>query len=120
MFDANGGLQVEVPVRRSSKPPGSQLQHTSQAVSLVHQLEGFVNLRELHLMRDVLVDLHLPFHVLLNELGYLGLALPAPEGCAHPLPACHELEWPSGDLLASGRYADDDALPPATVCALES
>mmetsp|Transcript_84851 Transcript_84851/g.252925 ORF Transcript_84851/g.252925 Transcript_84851/m.252925 type:complete len:572 (+) Transcript_84851:157-1872(+) len=85
----------------------------------MHQDERIVDVLEVQVVRDVGVDLHLAVHVCVHEARHLRAALEATEGCALPLPAGDELEGPRGDLLASTRNTDDDALPPADVAGLQ-
>ena len=70
----------------------------ADALALVHEVEGVVDLFEPHGVRDHLVDLDLAFHVLLDHARQLSAALDAAEGGAHPLPAGDQLERARRDL----------------------
>ena len=85
----------------------------------LHQFEASVDFLQLQLVRDQVVDVDLAFHVPVDDLRHVGAAARAAEGRAFPLPAGHQLERPGADLRAGFRHADDDALAPALVAALQ-
>src|SRR5690606_23443024 len=60
-----------------------------------------------------------PAHGLLHHARQLAAALHPAEGGAHPLAAGDQLERARADLLAGAGHADDHALAPAAVRALE-
>src|SRR5690606_14805106 len=60
-----------------------------------------------------------PAHGLLHHARQLAAALHPAEGGAHPLAAGDQLERARADLLAGAGHADDHALAPAAVRALQ-
>ena len=70
-------------------------------------------------MGDQVVDVDLAFHVPINDLRHVGTAPGAAEGGAAPYPASDQLERPRGDFLAGAGDADDGALAPSLVAALQ-
>src|SRR6201997_1142463 len=85
----------------------------------MHQIEPRIDLVERELVGDQIVDIDFPLHVPIDDLRYVGAAARAAEGGTLPHAAGDELERPRRDLLARGRDADDDALAPAAMAALE-
>src|SRR5690606_8843322 len=88
-------------------------------LALVHQVEGLVDRRERTAVRDQGIDLDLALHVPVDELRDVAAPARAAEGAAAPDPARDELERARRDLLPGAGHADDDALAPALVTALE-
>ena len=68
------------------------VQHGADAVALLHDLEGLVDLGERLAVRDELVDLEAALEVVLDQVGQLAAALDAAEGAALPDAARDELE----------------------------
>mmetsp|Transcript_908 Transcript_908/g.2866 ORF Transcript_908/g.2866 Transcript_908/m.2866 type:complete len:492 (-) Transcript_908:40-1515(-) len=91
----------------------------ADGLARVHRLEALADVTQRHAVRDELVHLEVARHVAVDEAGQLGAAAHAPEGRASPHAAGDELEGARGDLLPGRRDADDAALAPALVAALE-
>mmetsp|Transcript_26974 Transcript_26974/g.75796 ORF Transcript_26974/g.75796 Transcript_26974/m.75796 type:complete len:210 (+) Transcript_26974:381-1010(+) len=85
----------------------------------MEQLERLINFCELHGVGDVLIELQLALHVSVAKLWDLWLRLPATKGRAFPRAPGNQLEWPSGDFLASCCNANDYGSAPTTMRALE-
>src|SRR4051812_33122602 len=88
-------------------------------LSLVHQMEGVVDLLDRHHVGDQRIDVDLAVHVPVDDLRHVAPSLGAAERRAHPLPAGHQLERTRGDLLAGAGDADDDRLAPAAMAAFQ-
>src|SRR6266545_7284043 len=73
--------------------------HAPDALALMHQIERLVDVGERHGVGDHRVDLDLPIHVPVDDLGHVGAPARAAEGGALPHPPGHELERPRRDLL---------------------
>src|SRR5690606_9815087 len=91
----------------------------TDALAFVHQVERFVDALQRHGVGDVGVQCQLPAHGLPDHAGELGAALDATKGRAAPDAAGDELERAGADLLPGAGDADDDALAPALVAALQ-
>src|SRR5262245_28870632 len=85
----------------------------------MHQVERAVDLRERHRVRDQVVDVDLAVHVPVDDLRHIGAALRAAECSPAPDAPSNQLERPRPDLLTRAGDADDDALAPTLVAALE-
>lgn len=70
----------------------AHVDHGSDAVALLHRVEGLVHLAEGLAVGDELVDLEVALDVVLDEAGQLGAALDAAEGATPPNAAGDELE----------------------------
>lgn len=68
------------------------INHTTDAVALLHGVECRINLAQVLAVRDELVDLQLAVHVVGDEVGELRAAFDAAEGAAFPDAAGDELE----------------------------
>ncbi len=68
------------------------VQHGADAVALLHDLEGVIDLGQRLAVRDELVDLEAPVEIVGHEAGQLGAALNAAERAALPDAARDELE----------------------------
>src|SRR5260221_7629824 len=93
--------------------------HRADRLPALHQLEALVDALEGKAVRDELVDRDLAFHVPVDDLRHVGAPTRPAEGGALPYAPGDELEGPGRDLHARARHADDDALSPALVAALE-
>src|SRR5580704_19587872 len=91
----------------------------ADALALVHQVERLGDVGKRHGVGDHRVDFDLFLHVPIDDLRHVGAAAGAAEGGAAPDPAGDQLERPGGDLLARASDADDDALAPAAMAALQ-
>src|SRR5262245_11531673 len=93
---------------------GRALVHDDRAdrLSLVHQIESFIDLIKLEHVGDHRIDLDFSVHVPVDDLRNVGAAFRPAESGAAPDAAGHKLEWTSGDFLAGLRHADDDAFAP--------
>mmetsp|Transcript_47024 Transcript_47024/g.80923 ORF Transcript_47024/g.80923 Transcript_47024/m.80923 type:complete len:303 (+) Transcript_47024:123-1031(+) len=96
------------------------MNHRADGLPLVHDVEGVPDLLQGVLVGDELVHLQLARQVLVHVHRQHRAPLGAPEGGAGPAAAGDELERARGDLHAAGRHADDAALAPALVAALEA
>src|SRR5258708_2742857 len=93
--------------------------HRADRLPALHQLEALVDALEGKAVRDELIDRDLAFHVPVDDLRHVGAPTRPAEGGALPYAPGDELEGPGRDLRARARHADDDALSPALVAALE-
>src|SRR5215469_9930042 len=84
-----------------------------------HQLKTLVDVRKGELVSDQIVDIDLPLHVPIDDLGHISASFGAAKGGALPNPAGHQLKWPGRDLLPGAGDADDDANAPPAVSAFE-
>src|SRR5215217_7323046 len=100
-------------------PPLSERDDAADRLSLVHQVEGIVDLLDRHHVGDERIDVDLLVHVPVDDLRHIAPALGAAEGRAHPVPAGDELEGTRGDLLAGAGDADDHRLAPAAMAAFQ-
>src|SRR5271155_2626488 len=91
----------------------------ANAFAFVHQVERGVDLGKRHRVGDHRIDCDFPLHVPFDDLRNVGAATGATEGGAAPYPAGYELERPRGNFLARAGNADDDALAPAAMAALQ-
>jgi hypothetical protein len=66
--------------------------NTANTVTLLHQVEGIVDLVEGFTVGDELINLELAVHVVVNEVRKLGAALDATKGAAFPYTARDQLE----------------------------
>src|SRR4051812_24711143 len=98
---------------------GSVDDHRADRFAALHQVEAVVDFFELELVGDQVVNRDPAVHVPVDDLRHIGAAARAAERGALPLPAGDELERPGRDLGARLGDADDDALAPALVAALE-
>jgi len=96
-----------------------QGQDSADALALVHELEGLIDVLEGHGVRDEVVDVELLVEVGLHQIGQLRATLDTTEGRTAPHAASHQLERTGGDLLSGGGDTDDDALAPSLVAALQ-
>ncbi|KAG1535609.1 hypothetical protein G6F50_015263 [Rhizopus delemar] len=85
----------------------------------MHQVEGVVDLVQVHGVGDERRQFDIALHRVLDHAGQLAATLHAAEGGAHPLAAGHQLERTGGDLLARTGHAAHHALAPATVRAFQ-
>ena len=85
----------------------------------MHEVEGAVDVRQGHRVGDHRVDLDLPVHVPVHELGDVGPAAETAERAAAPDAAGDELEGPGADLDAGAGDTDHHRLAPTLVAALE-
>src|SRR5690554_94369 len=85
----------------------------------MHQVECLVDVFQRHGVRDEVVDVDTLFHVPVDDLGHVGAATGATEGAAVPGAAGHQLERTGGNFLTRAGHADDVALAPTLVRALE-
>jgi len=76
-----------------------QMNDGTNALAFVHQVEGFVDLLQRHVVRDELVDLEGSVQIFLHKLGDAINGLVAAESCSLPDATGNQLEWTSGDLL---------------------
>src|SRR5690606_22537153 len=88
-------------------------------LSLLHQVEPFVDALQGHRVRNEIVDIDLAFHVPIDNLGHVRASARAPESRTLPHPPGDELEWTCRNFFASPGHADDDGLSPAAMCALQ-
>lgn len=65
---------------------------TSDTVALLHIRKGLVDAVQRLSVRDELVDLEFPGHIIVDEVGQLGPALDAAERATFPYAAGDELE----------------------------
>mmetsp|Transcript_22711 Transcript_22711/g.40207 ORF Transcript_22711/g.40207 Transcript_22711/m.40207 type:complete len:253 (+) Transcript_22711:346-1104(+) len=94
-------------------------ENAAEAFPLMEQLEGLVNLIEFERVCDVLIQHGLAIHVLLDQLRDIYAAFVPPEGGAHPLASCHQLEGARGDFLARRRHPNDHGFAPPSVSAFK-
>ena len=85
----------------------------------VHQIEALVDVIEAEGVGNQIVDIDLPLHVPVDNLGHVGAAPGAAEGRTLPDPTGNQLEGAGRDLLAGTGNADDDRDTPALVTALQ-
>src|SRR6056297_2222205 len=109
------------PAARGAGPPRrpSIHHHRPDRLALVHEVEALVDAFEAQRVGDHRVDLDLSLHVPVDDPRHVRAPPRAAEGSAAPGPAGHQLEGPGGNLGSGGCDADDDALAPALVGALE-
>src|SRR3569623_626324 len=91
----------------------------ANALATRHQVEAFVDLLKLELVRDLLVDIDLVVHVPVDELRHVGAAACTAESGALPATAGDELDRTRRDFLAGFGNADDGGDTPAFVAALQ-
>src|SRR6185312_7891145 len=107
------------PVERAPNFSFSEHDYGSDGLAFVHEVEGLVDAVERHGVGDHRVDLDLPVHVPVDDLGGVGAPAGAAEGRTLPHPPGDQLERPGGDLLAGLGHADDDRGAPAAVAGLQ-
>lgn len=81
--------EEDVPLESSSFP---HINDTPDTVALLHIRKGLVDAVQRLSVRDELVDLQFPGHIVVDEVGQLGPALDAAEGATFPYAAGDELE----------------------------
>src|SRR5580704_11147045 len=91
----------------------------ADAFALVHEVKGLVDFAKRHRVRDHRVDHDLSIHVPIDDPWHIGAPACATEGGTFPDPAGHQLERPRRDFLAGAGDADNDALAPAAMAALQ-
>src|SRR5207248_2681923 len=84
-----------------------------------HQFERIVYAVERHGVGDQVVDVDLSIHVPVDDSRYVGAASCSAEGRTAPNATGDQLEGTRRDFLAGTGDADDHALAPAFVAALE-
>src|SRR5690606_20349500 len=109
------------PSRSPARPPctGSVADDGADRLAFLHQVEGLVDALQRQAVGDEGPQFDRPGHRVLDHARQLAAALDPAEGGAHPLAAGHQLERTGADLLARAGHADDHALAPAAVRALE-
>src|SRR5579883_2343360 len=85
----------------------------------MHQVEGLVDLRQRHGVRDQVVDVDASLHVPVDDFGHVAPAFGAAECGAFPNAAGHQLEGPRGNFLACRRHADYHAGTPSALAAFQ-
>lgn len=96
------------------------IHHSTNAVTLLHLVEGIVDTSQGLAVGDELVDLELTIEVVIYQARELRATLDTAEGAASPYTTRHELEWSCGDLLSGSSNTNDDALTPALVAGFQS
>src|SRR5690606_18219412 len=91
----------------------------ADALSLVHQIEGCIDFFQGHGVGDQVVDVDLPIHEPVHDLGYVGSSSCATEGTAAPYPAGNQLERAGGNFLTGASDTNDDGLTPTLVSRLQ-
>src|SRR3712207_4046296 len=97
----------------------SKLDHRTDAVLVVHELEPVVDVLERDPVRDERVHVELAVEVELNELRDLVAAFDAAEGGARDPPAGDEQTGDDVERLPLAGHARDRAQPPAHPCRLD-
>mmetsp|Transcript_23089 Transcript_23089/g.34489 ORF Transcript_23089/g.34489 Transcript_23089/m.34489 type:complete len:285 (+) Transcript_23089:397-1251(+) len=92
---------------------------SSQRLALVHELEGRIDVVEVHIVSHVRINHHLTVHVSIDQSRNLGSTLVSTKRSAFPDAASHQLEGSSGDFLASRSHTNDDTLAPTDVGRLQ-
>src|SRR6266436_1763163 len=85
----------------------------------MHQVEGLVDTRQRHLVRNQVVDIDAPFHIPVDDLRYIAPAACAAKGRALPRSSRHELKRPRRNFLAGSSHADYHAGAPSALATLE-
>src|SRR5690554_3855335 len=93
--------------------------HRANALPLVHQVEGLVDVLQGHCVGNQIVDVDASFHIPVDDFWHVGTATGATESRPPPYTARHQLKRPGGNFLARTSDTDDAALPPALVAALQ-
>src|SRR5215204_119210 len=97
----------------------SVLNHASDRLAALHQIETFIDTFERQVVRDQIIDVELAFHVPVNDARHIRASARAAKRTALPDATSHQLERACADLLPGRRHANDDALAPPLVTALE-
>lgn len=92
------------------------MNNAANALAFMHQIKGFVDFIQAHIMSDKLVDLKVIGQIGVNELWYTFDALPSTESRSLPCAAGHQLEWSRADLLPSCCNANDHGYTPSFAC----
>src|ERR1700749_2329817 len=93
----------------------SKYDDRTDALASMHQVKGCVDVLKPHDVRDHRVDLDLPGHVHIDNLGNVRPPLGTAKGRAAPVAAGDELERAGRNFLASSRHTDDDRRAPAAM-----
>src|SRR5579863_2199366 len=105
---------------RSMRAAAMSIHHdAADGFAPMHQLEAFIDALERQAVRDQVIDVDLLLHVPVHDPRHVAPSPGTPEGRSLPDSARDQLERTRADLRTRGRNADDDALAPATVAALE-
>lgn len=75
----------------------------------MQQVEGFIDVGEIQVMRDEAVQVDFAVHEILNHSGQFRAAFDTAECRTSPDASCHQLERTGMDLFAGSRDTDDDA-----------
>lgn len=96
-----------------------EVDDASDAFTAVHQVEGFVDLGEVHVVGDELVNLESAGEVFFDELRDTLDAFVSSECGSLPGSSGDKLEWSGADFLAGTGNADDDTHAPSFVSGLQ-
>src|SRR5690606_12987660 len=105
--------------RCRGRPHSLERDDAADRFAFVHEIEGIVYAVERHPVRDEVVDPNLTVHVPVHDLRHVAAPLGAAEGRTAPDAPGDELERAGGDFFAGTGDADDGALAPSFVAALE-
>eukprot|EP00963_Diacronema_lutheri_P011319 scaffold1368_cov333-Pavlova_lutheri.AAC.14 len=85
----------------------------------MQQFKRFVDLVQLHMMGNIAVQHHFPFHGHFYKLWHIHTASITTKGGTHPGASGHQLERPRGDFLPTFGHTDNDGFTPSLVAALQ-
>ena len=85
----------------------------------MHQVEPFVDIAQIQLVRDHGIDFYFSVHVPIHDLRHVGPPPSASESRSLPNSASHQLERASRNLGSRRRDSDDDRLAPTAMAAFE-
>src|SRR5579862_626914 len=106
--------------RRSMRAARISVHHdAANGFTAVHEVEAFVDPLERQTVSNQIVDVDLALHVPIDDPRHIGAAAGAAECGSLPDPSSHQLKRAGTDLGAGRSHADDDALAPAAMTALE-
>ena len=96
------------------------LNDTTQAGTLVHRVDKFVDLIEtIEVVGDILVDWQLTKHHFVDKLGHILSRFPSTEGCSLPLASSDELEWSGFTGLTGSGDSNDRRFTPTTMSSFQ-
>src|SRR3954467_5718928 len=101
-------LSIKYPPVGANLPPLLIDDHRADRFTLMHQVEGIVDVVEGHSVGDQVVDIDLAIHEPVDDFRYVGAAAGAAERGAFPHAPGDQLERSRRDLLAGAGDADDD------------
>ena len=96
-----------------------KLHHAPNALTRMHEVESPIDVLNAHFMRNQRVYLDAAIHIHIDDGGDICAASGSAESDAFPAAACDQLKGTCGDFFAGARDANDIALAPTFMTALQ-